>query len=51
VELVAEGAKAHLEELVAWCHRGPTLARVDEVEVVWEEPQDAYKEFFIAQTV
>lgn len=38
VELVAEGEQASVEALVAWCHRGPTMARVDGVEVSREEP-------------
>jgi acylphosphatase len=32
VEIVAEGSRDQLGELVAWCRRGPTLARVSSVE-------------------
>jgi len=28
VEIVAEGTRANLEQLIAWCHRGPPGARV-----------------------
>jgi acylphosphatase len=28
VEAVAEGSKAKLDELIAWCHRGPEGARI-----------------------
>ncbi|HEX4384916.1 MAG TPA: acylphosphatase [Myxococcales bacterium] len=35
VELVAEGERAVLEELIAWCRRGPPLAQVEEVQVRW----------------
>jgi acylphosphatase len=37
VELIAEGEQAVLEELIAWCRRGPPLARVEEVSVRWLE--------------
>jgi acylphosphatase len=33
VEVVAQGDSAAVGELVAWCRRGPSLARVDAVEV------------------
>jgi acylphosphatase len=32
VEAVAEGAPEVLEAFVTWCHRGPTQARVTDVE-------------------
>ncbi|HZZ85739.1 MAG TPA: acylphosphatase [Anaeromyxobacteraceae bacterium] len=38
VEVHAEGERARVEALVQWCHRGPPAARVDRVEVAWEEP-------------
>lgn len=33
VEIVAEGDKEALEKLVAWCKKGPQLARVDNIEI------------------
>ena len=36
VEAVFEGSKKHVEEIVGWCHRGPSGARVSRVEVSWE---------------
>jgi acylphosphatase len=38
VEAVFEGPRNEVEEMVAWCRRGPDLARVDEVVVSDEEP-------------
>ena len=38
VEAVFEGPEAVVDRLVAWCRRGPDLARVDEVQVVSERP-------------
>ena len=39
VEAVAEGPKASVEQLVAWCRRGPPGARVTGVDVTWETPE------------
>jgi acylphosphatase len=38
VEAVFEGAPEAVEALIAWCHRGPAGARVDEVRVELEAP-------------
>jgi acylphosphatase len=38
VEAVFEGDRERIESMLAWCRRGPSLARVDEVEAAWEEP-------------
>jgi acylphosphatase len=38
VEVVLEGPRAAVEEVVAWCRRGPQRARVDGIEVVDEPP-------------
>lgn len=37
VEAYAQGDSGLVEELVEWCKRGPPGARVDSVDVVWEE--------------
>jgi len=37
VEALAEGPRAGLESLVAWCWRGPPAARVSHVAVEWGE--------------
>ena len=38
VEVVLEGPPAAVDEVVAWCRRGPRRARVDGIEVVDEAP-------------
>jgi acylphosphatase len=38
VEAVFEGDRERIESMLAWCRRGPSLARVDEVQAAWEEP-------------
>jgi acylphosphatase len=40
VEIHAEGSKAKLEELIEWCHRGPALAKVSNVDLNWVEAED-----------
>ena len=47
VEAVAEGAKQKLEELIAWCHQGPDGARVTQVDVHWETPENKFYGFNI----
>lgn len=39
VEVVLEGAPADVEEVLAFCRRGPRGARVDRVEVAAEAPE------------
>lgn len=38
VEAVFEGPAEAVEELVAWCRRGPPAAEVSSVEVSWHDP-------------
>mgnify|MGYP005858153251 CR=1 FL=1 len=47
VEILAEGEKEKLEKLVDWAKRGPTSARVDGLEVDWQEYKDEFKDFEI----
>jgi acylphosphatase len=39
VEAVFEGDRERIESMLAWCRRGPSLARVDDVQAEWEEPR------------
>lgn len=47
VEAVIEGTDAAVRELVEWCRKGPPSARVDSVDVDWEEPTGAFKGFSV----
>ncbi len=38
VEAVFEGPEERVESMVAWCRRGPAGARVESVDVDWEDP-------------
>lgn len=39
VEVIAEGERAAVDELLAWCRHGPPRARVERVEVTDEPVQ------------
>jgi len=45
VEALAEGDKENIEGLVARLQEGPPLARVENVEVEWEEYKGEFKDF------
>ena len=47
VEIEAEGKTANLKMLEAWAHRGPRLARVDQVETTLLEFRDEFRDFRI----
>lgn len=45
VEVVAEGPASRLEELLAWLHEGPPLARVTHIDVTWQMPTHDLDDF------
>mmetsp|Transcript_10358 Transcript_10358/g.28824 ORF Transcript_10358/g.28824 Transcript_10358/m.28824 type:complete len:100 (-) Transcript_10358:148-447(-) len=45
VELVAEGPKETVEDLLAWCRNGPSKAVVKDVQVDWEPPEGKFNGF------
>ncbi len=47
VEVVAQGEDSQVQALIEWCRQGPPGARVDRVDVKWEEPTEAFKGFSI----
>ncbi|MCD6590635.1 MAG: acylphosphatase [Candidatus Aenigmarchaeota archaeon] len=47
VEAVFEGDEKAVEEMVAFCHRGPPSAEVDDVEIKWEEYKGEFDDFYI----
>jgi acylphosphatase len=48
VELVVQGPKDRVEQLVGWCRRGPPSARVEALESSWEAVDGALPEFEIS---
>ncbi len=47
VEIVAEGEEEPLKELIEWCHEGPQMASVTDVETEWREYEGKYEDFSI----
>lgn len=47
VEAVVEGDEDAVRELIAWAHEGPPLARVERVDVEWEEYRGEFRDFRI----
>ena len=45
VEAVFEGEKEDVERMIELCRRGPSGARVTDVEVRWEEPTGEFEGF------
>jgi len=39
VEAVFEGDERAITEMIEWCHHGPPMARVERVDVSYEEPK------------
>ena len=39
VEAIFEGEEEAIEKIIEWCHYGPALARVERVEIKYEEPK------------
>jgi len=49
VEIVAEGPKEKLEDLVDWAKVGPTYAQVDDLKVTWEKASGEFATFEISR--
>jgi acylphosphatase len=49
VEVLAEGEKEKIVELIRFCHTGPALARVKNVEVEWSDYQGGFRNFRITR--
>lgn len=47
VEAVFEGEKQKVEKMIEWVKKGPILARVDNVEIDWQEAKDEFENFDI----
>jgi acylphosphatase len=47
VEVIFEGKKEAVEEMIQWCHHGPPSAQVTKVDIQWETPVNTAQEFDI----
>ena len=48
VEAVFEGDKTKVDQIIQWCHRGPSEAKVTGVRVNWEDYIGEFEDFSIA---
>ena len=51
VEVVFEGAKKEIEDMIKKCKRGPMLAGVKHIDVIWEKASGEFDDFEILQTM
>lgn len=49
VEALVEGEKDKIEELIKWCHQGPSNAKVDNVEIDYQEYKNEFQDFFVTE--
>lgn len=47
VEAVMQGSKENIQQVINSCRKGPFLAEVENVEVVWEETKESHSSFDI----
>ena len=47
VAAVFEGEESAVKAVIEWCYDGPELARVDDLQIKWEEPTGEFERFFI----
>lgn len=47
VEAVFEGARADVEQAIAWCRKGSPAARVTDVKVSWQGFSGEFQEFTV----
>ncbi len=50
VEIVAEGARPDLEQLLDYLREGPRISRIDAVDAEWREATGAYDRFGVGLT-
>ncbi len=47
VEAVIEGDKEKVDQIIQWCHRGPSEAKVTKVHLSWEDYTGEFDDFTI----
>ena len=47
VELIAEGKEESLKQFIDWCYNGPILAKVNKIDINWQEATGQFKKFNI----
>ena len=49
VEAVAEGPRQQVTDLIDWCCKGPPVARVDSLDIQWEDFSGEFMKFEITK--
>ncbi len=49
VGAILQGTKDQIDDFVAWCKKGPPLARVEEVRLEWVEDKVVFQSFEISR--
>jgi len=47
VKVIAQGKEEKLKELIKWCYNGPMMARVDKIDIDWQEATGQFEVFEI----
>ena len=47
VEAVVEGPRQQVTDLIDWCRKGPPVARVERLDIQWEDFSGTFREFKI----
>lgn len=47
VEVLIEGEKEKVEEMIKWLHKGSSMARVEKVDIEWQEYKGEFPDFKI----
>lgn len=47
VQVIAEGQEENLKQLIKWCYNGPILAKVDQIDIDWQEATGQFNQFEI----
>lgn len=47
VQIIAEGQEENLKQLIKWCYNGSILAKVDKIDINWQEATNQFDKFKI----
>lgn len=47
VEVLAEGERKKVDDLIRWCRHGPPGAHVHDVRLEWADPKEEFRDFRI----
>ena len=45
VEAILEGEKGSVQKVIDWCRKGPQMAQVDDLQIVWKEATGEFSSF------